>query len=122
MSPAALLRTVRALPWSGRIGLFFVVFWLLTAAIGPLLEPYPPGAFVSREVFAEASVGILLAALVSAEKVPPSVGDDGVQHPVASVKVARCGVRKETSGVVLKLFQKDAFCRDFADHLSVCRA
>lgn len=60
MSPSALLRTVRALPWSGRIGLFFVVFWLLTAAIGPLLEPYPPGAFVSREVFAEASARLWL--------------------------------------------------------------
>ena len=41
---------------------------------------------------------------------------------VASVEVACGGVRKETSGVVLKLFKKDAFCGDFADHLSVCRA
>ena len=36
------------------------------------------GKLGAGKVFAEASVGILLAALVSAEKVPPSVGDDGV--------------------------------------------
>lgn len=41
----------RALPVAGRIGLALVLFWLIIAAIGPLLAPYPPGAFVDVEVF-----------------------------------------------------------------------
>lgn len=60
MSPGALLRTARGLPLSGKIGLFFVIFWLIAAAIGPSLAPYSPGAFVSKEVFAKASSSLWL--------------------------------------------------------------
>lgn len=46
---------VRALPLSGRIGLSLVVFWLALALAGPLLAPYPVGAFVDYDVFSPAS-------------------------------------------------------------------
>jgi peptide/nickel transport system permease protein len=39
------------LPLSGKIGLGLVVFWLLVALLGPLLAPYPIGAFVTYDVF-----------------------------------------------------------------------
>jgi peptide/nickel transport system permease protein len=52
MSPATLLRRARALPASGKVGLALVLFWIAIAIFGPLLAPYPPGAFVSEEVFA----------------------------------------------------------------------
>jgi peptide/nickel transport system permease protein len=55
MSRGAPLRAVRALPWSGKIGLALVSFWIVIALIGPFLAPYTPGAFVSEEVFAGAS-------------------------------------------------------------------
>lgn len=42
---------VRALPLSGRIGLALVVFWVAIAIFGPLLAPYPVGAFVDYDVF-----------------------------------------------------------------------
>jgi peptide/nickel transport system permease protein len=41
----------RNLPLSGRIGLGLVLFWLVAALVGPLLAPYPVGAFVDYEVF-----------------------------------------------------------------------
>ena len=41
----------RALPLSGRIGLATVLFWLVLAVAGPLLAPYPVGAFVDDDVF-----------------------------------------------------------------------
>jgi peptide/nickel transport system permease protein len=55
MSVAGLVRTAGALPLSGKIGLVLVLFWLAAALLGPFLAPYPPGAFVSQEVFAGAS-------------------------------------------------------------------
>lgn len=55
MSASKLIERVRALPLSGKIGLAFVVFWLLAATFGPWLAPNPPGAFVSKEVFADAN-------------------------------------------------------------------
>jgi peptide/nickel transport system permease protein len=55
MSRGNPLRAARALPWSGRIGLALVSFWIVIALIGPFLAPYTPGAFVSEEVFAGAS-------------------------------------------------------------------
>lgn len=54
---AAAPRTLRArrwagsLPFSGKIGLALVIFWLLAAIIGPILAPYPVGAFVAYDVF-----------------------------------------------------------------------
>ncbi len=50
-----ILAAVRALPGSGRLGLGLVVFWLLTALLGPVLAPYSVGAFVDRTVFSGAS-------------------------------------------------------------------
>lgn len=55
MNVSSITTTIRNLPLSGKIGLAFVVFWLLAAAFGPMLAPHPPGAFVSEEVFADAS-------------------------------------------------------------------
>lgn len=46
-----LLARARALPLSGRIGLALMLFWLLAALVGPMLAPYPVGAFVVEEVF-----------------------------------------------------------------------
>jgi peptide/nickel transport system permease protein len=54
---ATLSRSSRATRWaarlpiSGKIGLGLVLFWLLTAIFGPLLAPYPIGAFVTYDVF-----------------------------------------------------------------------
>ena len=50
-----LLRGARALPLSGKIGLTLVTFWIIAAIVGPFVTPYPPGSFVSEEVFAGAS-------------------------------------------------------------------
>lgn len=50
-----LLAFVRGLPLSGRIGLGMVVFWLAMAVGGPLLAPYPVGAFVDFDVFSSMS-------------------------------------------------------------------
>jgi len=55
MSRGSPLRAVRALPWSGKIGLVLVIFWVAIAVVGRFIAPYPPGAFVSYEVFAGAS-------------------------------------------------------------------
>ncbi|MEO7657053.1 MAG: ABC transporter permease [Sphingomicrobium sp.] len=38
------------MPLSGQIGLFFVVFWLLVAIVGPWLAPHSVGAFVDFDV------------------------------------------------------------------------
>lgn len=46
---------VARLPLAGKIGLALVIFWLLIALIGPLLAPYPIGAFVTNDVFDGAS-------------------------------------------------------------------
>jgi peptide/nickel transport system permease protein len=54
---AAATRAIRAsrwassLPLSGKIGLALVIFWLLAAIFGPMLAPYPVGAFVAYDVF-----------------------------------------------------------------------
>lgn len=55
MKRRGLLRRAGALPLSGKIGLALVCFWIVAAVAGPFLAPYPPGAFVSEEVFAGAS-------------------------------------------------------------------
>jgi len=55
MKPRNLLRRARALPPSGKIGLALVTFWIIAAIVGPFVTPYPPGSFVSEEVFAGAS-------------------------------------------------------------------
>ncbi len=41
----------RQLPLSGRIGLVLVLLWLAAALFGPLLAPYPVGAFAAQDVF-----------------------------------------------------------------------
>ena len=48
-------KIVRSLPGSGRFGLALVIFWLLLAAIGPIIAPYSVGAFVDHSVFSGAS-------------------------------------------------------------------
>lgn len=48
-------RFAARLPLAGRIGLGLVVFWLVVALAGPLLAPYPIGAFVTYDVFDGAS-------------------------------------------------------------------
>lgn len=50
----------RQMPLSGRIGLGLVLFWLAAAIVGPLLAPYPVGAFVDYEVFSGLSSRFLL--------------------------------------------------------------
>ena len=42
---------IRALPWSGRIGLGLVVFWLAVSLVGPWLAPHGVGDFVDMDVF-----------------------------------------------------------------------
>ncbi|HEX7852274.1 MAG TPA: ABC transporter permease [Sphingobium sp.] len=54
------LRWTRRLPLSGKFGLAFVLFWSVIALIGPLLAPYPVGAFVDQNVFSGASHQFLL--------------------------------------------------------------
>lgn len=44
------------LPLAGKIGFVLVVFWLSIALLGPLLAPYPVGAFVTNDVFEDASI------------------------------------------------------------------
>jgi peptide/nickel transport system permease protein len=44
------------LPLAGKIGFALVVFWLAVAVLGPLLAPYPVGAFVTNDVFEDASI------------------------------------------------------------------
>ncbi|WP_375197140.1 ABC transporter permease [Sphingobium sp.] len=48
---ASSLRWTKTLPLSGRIGLSLVIFWLIVAILGPVLAPYPVGAFVAYDVF-----------------------------------------------------------------------
>ncbi len=48
---ASALKRAKALPLSGKVGLALVVFWLLVALFGPMLAPYPIGAFVAYDVF-----------------------------------------------------------------------
>lgn len=50
-----LARAIRALSWSGKVGLALVIFWIIIALVGGFITPYPPGAFVSYEVFAGAT-------------------------------------------------------------------
>lgn len=47
----SVLKRAKALPLSGKVGLALVVFWLLVALFGPMLAPYPIGAFVAYDVF-----------------------------------------------------------------------
>ena len=44
------------LPLAGKIGFALVVFWLAVAVLGPFLAPYPVGAFVTNDVFEDASI------------------------------------------------------------------
>ena len=44
-------RMAASLSLSGRIGLAFVVLWLVMAAFGPSVAPYPVGAVVATDVF-----------------------------------------------------------------------
>ncbi|MEJ2409433.1 MAG: ABC transporter permease [Novosphingobium sp.] len=60
MSVTSLLRGARRLPLSGKVGLALVLFWIVIAAVGPFIAPYPPGAFVDQEVFAGSSKAFLL--------------------------------------------------------------
>ncbi|EXS71510.1 ABC transporter permease [Sphingobium sp. Ant17] len=48
---ASVLKRAKALPLSGKIGLALVIFWLAVALFGPMLAPYPIGAFVAYDVF-----------------------------------------------------------------------
>lgn len=48
---ASAFKRAKALPLSGKVGLALVVFWLLVALFGPMLAPYPIGAFVAYDVF-----------------------------------------------------------------------
>lgn len=50
MIASAFLRA-KALPLSGKVGLALVIFWLAVAIFGPMLAPYPVGAFVAYDVF-----------------------------------------------------------------------
>lgn len=50
-----MLRAVRALPLSGKLGLALMVFWIVIAFVGRFIAPYPPGSFVSYDVFAGSS-------------------------------------------------------------------
>lgn len=60
MKRGMILRGARALPVSGKIGLALVIFWIAAAIFGRYFAPYPPGAFVSEEVFAGSSGSFLL--------------------------------------------------------------
>ncbi|MES2172579.1 MAG: ABC transporter permease [Pseudomonadota bacterium] len=48
---ASAFRRAKALPLSGKVGLVLVIFWLAVALFGPMLAPYPVGAFVAYDVF-----------------------------------------------------------------------
>ena len=48
---AHILSQAKALPLSGKVGLALVLFWLAVALFGPMLAPYPVGAFVAYDVF-----------------------------------------------------------------------
>ena len=48
---AHILSQAKALPLSGKVGLTLVLFWLAVAIFGPMLAPYPVGAFVAYDVF-----------------------------------------------------------------------
>lgn len=52
---SALLAKTMALPLSGKIGLFMVVFWILVALFGPFLAPYEVGSLVAPDVFEQYS-------------------------------------------------------------------
>lgn len=49
------LQFFASLSLAGKIGLALVIFWLLVALVGPLLAPYPIGAFVTYDVFEDSS-------------------------------------------------------------------
>ena len=46
-----IFQRAKALPLSGKLGLALVIFWLAVALFGPMLAPYPVGAFVAYDVF-----------------------------------------------------------------------
>jgi peptide/nickel transport system permease protein len=48
---ARALRWASDLPLTGKIGLGLVLFWLGVALLGPVVAPYPIGAFVTFDVF-----------------------------------------------------------------------
>jgi peptide/nickel transport system permease protein len=48
---ASAFQRAKALPLSGKVGLALVIFWLAVAIFGPMLAPYPIGAFVAYDVF-----------------------------------------------------------------------
>ena len=48
-------RSAASLPIAGRVGLFFVVFWLAIAVFGPSIAPHDVGAVVSPDVFSPLS-------------------------------------------------------------------
>lgn len=57
---APLRRNRRRLQLTRWIGLGLFGFWILVALFGPLLAPYPMGAFVSDQIFGGASLAHLL--------------------------------------------------------------
>jgi peptide/nickel transport system permease protein len=44
-------RTASSLPWSGRVGLGFVLLWLFLAIFGPAIAPHAVGEIVAPDVF-----------------------------------------------------------------------
>ena len=56
----ARLRLSRQLPFSGKLGLATIVFWVLAALLGPFLAPHPVGAFVDMDVFSPMSASFPL--------------------------------------------------------------
>lgn len=50
-TPFRARRWAASLPTSGKVGLAFVIFWMLAALFGPMFAPYPVGAFVAYDVF-----------------------------------------------------------------------
>jgi peptide/nickel transport system permease protein len=60
MSARTASRWTARLPFSGTVGLVLVLFWGLIALIGPVLAPYPIGAFVDQDVFSGCSYRFLL--------------------------------------------------------------
>jgi len=45
------MRTAAALPLPGKVGLFFVVLWIVLALLGSSVAPHPVGAVVSPDVY-----------------------------------------------------------------------
>jgi peptide/nickel transport system permease protein len=60
MTATLSIRWAQRLPLSGKVGLTLILFWSVIALIGPLLAPYPVGAFIDQDVFSGSSGKLLL--------------------------------------------------------------